>query len=81
MKYTGKLYGKVGNLYIPIEANTDDWEALEKRVAKLESENRALRQPPINNSFCDLYKKKYMGRVCSVTPYPEKCEHLNQAVL
>jgi len=35
----------------------------------------------VSNSFCDLYKKKCMGRVCSITPYPEKCEHLNQAVL
>ena len=40
-----------------------------------------LRKPVVSNSFCDLYKKKCMGRVCSVTPYPEKCEHLNQAVL
>lgn len=35
----------------------------------------------ISNSFCNLYKKKCMGIFCSVTPYPEKCEHLNQAVL
>ena len=36
---------------------------------------------PDIKSFCDLYKKKCMGVFCSVTPNPEKCEHLPQTGL
>ena len=32
----------------------------------------------VSNSFCDLYKKQCIGNLCSVTPTPEKCEHLKQ---
>lgn len=34
--------------------------------------------PLVSNSFCYLYKKQCIGNLCSVTPYPEKCEHLKQ---
>lgn len=52
MEYKGKLYGKVHKLYFPLEATTDDWDALEKRIAELEAENKALRQQPIIKSTC-----------------------------
>jgi hypothetical protein len=29
----------------------------------------------VSNSFCDLYKKKCIGGLCSVTPFPEKCKY------
>lgn len=32
----------------------------------------------ISNSFCDLYKKKCIGGLCSVTPFPEKCKYRKQ---
>lgn len=31
-----------------------------------------------SNSFCDLYKKQCIGKLCSVTPNSEKCEHLKK---
>ncbi len=36
MEYKGKLYGKVGNAYLPLLSSTDDFERLEK-------ENKALK--------------------------------------
>ncbi|MDD5013565.1 MAG: hypothetical protein PHW73_00500 [Atribacterota bacterium] len=35
MEYKGKLYGKVGNYYIPLENTTDDFEDLQKRLDEL----------------------------------------------
>lgn len=44
MEYKGKLYGKVGNITFPLLHTTDDWEAMEKRIAELEAENTALKK-------------------------------------
>jgi hypothetical protein len=44
MEYKGKLYGKVGNSLFPLLYTTDDWEAMEKRIAELEAENTALKK-------------------------------------
>jgi hypothetical protein len=30
MEYKGKLYGKVGNCYFPLENTTDDFDSLQK---------------------------------------------------
>jgi hypothetical protein len=51
MEYKGKLFGKVNKSYFPLEASTEDWDAMVKRISELESRNRALRQPFIDNSF------------------------------
>ena len=46
MEYKGKLYGHLGGkMYFDTGKTADDWDALEKRVAELEAENQALRQP------------------------------------
>lgn len=47
MEYKGKLYGKVHKSYFPLEATTEDWDALKNRITQLEAENQALRQPPV----------------------------------
>lgn len=44
MEYHGKLYGKAGNSYFPLEATTSDFEALQKRVIELEAEK--TKHPP-----------------------------------
>ena len=36
MEYSGKLYGKVGKSLIPLEATTQEYEELQKRVYMLE---------------------------------------------
>jgi len=38
MEYKGKLYGKVGKSYFPLEATTEDFERLEKLVAELQKD-------------------------------------------
>lgn len=53
MEYKGKLYGKVGEIVFPLLHTTDDWEKMENRIAQLEAENQALRQPPVIKSVCD----------------------------
>lgn len=46
MEYKGKLYGHLGGkMYFDTGKTADDWDELEKRVAELEAENQALRQP------------------------------------
>jgi hypothetical protein len=53
MEYHGKLYGHLGGkMYFDTGKTSDDWDALEKRVAELEAENQALRQPPVIGSVC-----------------------------
>lgn len=37
MEYSGKLYGKVDDSYFPLHETTEDYEALQKKVAELES--------------------------------------------
>lgn len=45
MEYRGKLYGRLGGkMYFDTGKTSDDWDALEKRVAELEAENQSLRQ-------------------------------------
>lgn len=43
MEYEGKLYGKVGNTYLPLIETTFDFEALKEKVKELEAENTKLR--------------------------------------
>jgi hypothetical protein len=52
MEYKGKLYGKVGEIVFPLLHTTDDWEKMENRIAQLEAENQALRQPPVSGRVC-----------------------------
>lgn len=53
MEYKGKLYGHLGGkMYFDTGKTADDWDELEKRVAELEAENQALRQPPVIKSVC-----------------------------
>ena len=60
MEYKGKLYGHLGGkMYFDTGKTADDWDALEKRVAKLEAENQALRQPPVIGSVCDGCGSKF----------------------
>ena len=56
MEYKGKLYGKVGEIVFPLLNTTDDWEKMENRIAQLEAENQALRQPPVMESVCNCNK-------------------------
>jgi hypothetical protein len=56
MEYKGKLYGKVGEIVFPLLHTTDDWEKMENRIAQLEAENQALRQPPVIGSVCRCKK-------------------------
>jgi len=37
MEYSGKLFGKVGNKYFPLESTTEDFECLQKNIGQLES--------------------------------------------
>ena len=43
MEYKGKLYGKVGGVYFPLEATTNDFEALEKRVEDKSRPDKAVK--------------------------------------
>jgi hypothetical protein len=52
MEYKGKLYGKVHKSYFPLEATTDEWDAMVNRISELEAENQSLRQPPVIGSVC-----------------------------
>ena len=45
-----------------------------------DSEVKKLNIHDVDNLFCDLYKEQCVGNLCSVTPNPEKCEHLKQNV-
>lgn len=38
MEYKGKLYGKAGEVVFPLLHTTDDWEAMEKKIAELEAQ-------------------------------------------
>ncbi len=49
-----------------------------KQVENINNSNEKLLLSDVNNSFCNLYKKKCMGGLCSVTPFPEKCKYLKQ---
>jgi uncharacterized protein YllA (UPF0747 family) len=47
MQYKGKLYGKVGNSYIPLESTTEDYDYLERQLAYAkEALNAALESQP-----------------------------------
>lgn len=37
MEYKGKLYGKVGNMLLPLENTTDDFERMEKEISELKA--------------------------------------------
>ena len=37
MEYKGKLYGKVNKSYFPLEATTDDFEALQTNIELLKN--------------------------------------------
>jgi len=72
MEYHGKLYGHLGGkMYFDTGKTSDDWDALEKRVAELEAENQALRQPPVSGSVADA-----VGRNCPFCGEPcVECSH------
>lgn len=67
MEYKGKLYGHLGGkMHFDTGKTADDWDALEKRVAELEAENQALRQPPVIGSVCDGCGSKFDAMDISV---------------
>lgn len=66
MEYKGKLYGKVGESLIPLEADTNDFERLEERVRELEG---------CLSWFCERVEK---GEVRSVRTYARFKEALSK---
>ena len=42
MEYTGKLYGKVGGEYFPMEETTEDIDKLKDRIMELESKLKSM---------------------------------------
>ena len=69
MEYKGKLYGRLGGkMYFDTGKTADDWDAIEKRVAELEAENKALRQLPVSGSL--LSDVDYWKQRCLLA---EKC--------
>ena len=52
-----------------------------KTQKQLNEESENLNISDVNNSFCNLYKKKCMGGLCSITPFPQKCKYLKQKEL
>lgn len=42
MNYSGKLYGRIVNKYFDTGRTSDDWDNLERKVAKLEKENTEM---------------------------------------
>ncbi len=44
VEYKGKLYGKVGKKYFPLENTTDDFETLQRRVDELSMALTSLRK-------------------------------------
>jgi hypothetical protein len=69
MEYKGKLYGKVHKSYFPLEATTDEWDAMVKRIAFLEAENQALRQSCVVGrseqlrAFAQWYEDNYQFQI------------------
>ena len=58
-----------------------DGDAADASSVATELEELFLKLLPIHdvsNSFCNLYKKKCIGKLCSVTSFSEKCWHLKQ---
>ena len=52
MEYKGKLYGHLGDKkYFDTGKTADDWDNLEKRIAELEAENKALSMSGVSDSF------------------------------
>ena len=49
-----------------------------KQVKNINNSNEKFLLSDVSDLFCDLYKKKCMGGLCSVTPFPEKCNYLKQ---
>lgn len=44
MEYQGTLYGRVGEFYFPLQATSQEFEDLQKRVLELETENKLLKE-------------------------------------
>ncbi|HET8838064.1 MAG TPA: hypothetical protein VFM82_03630 [Flavobacteriaceae bacterium] len=42
MEYEGKLYGKVGDEYFPLQENSQDFEELKSRISKLYKRHKLL---------------------------------------
>ena len=55
----------------------DKYEKLYNEL-KASVELSKLNLADVSVSFCDLYKKKCMGKFCSVTPFSKNCIHLKQ---
>lgn len=78
MEYKGKLYGKVHKSYFPLEATTDEWDAMVKRISQLEAENQALRQPPVSGCNADsdkLVECRNCGDKVEMISSGEFCPH------
>ena len=66
MEYKGKLYGKVGDSLIPLEATTEDFERMEERIKELEG---------YLSWFCERVEK---GEVRSIRTYAKFKEVLGK---
>ena len=42
MKYKGKLWGKVGNEYFPLQETSEDVDKMKAKLKELEQENKKL---------------------------------------
>jgi hypothetical protein len=62
MKYSGKLFGKVGREYIPLVMTADEVDALESRVTELEG---AIREalPELVNTPRPAYARRILEAV------------------
>jgi len=47
MKYTGKLYGRIGRKFCPVEMTSDDVDALQERADRMENALKRIR----NNGY------------------------------
>ncbi len=58
MNYKGKLYGKISRSYFSLKVTSDDFEALEKEVEKLQKKltiaTTALHQIARHGDFSDI---------------------------
>lgn len=74
MEYKGKLYGRLGyKIYFDTGKTADDWDNLEKRIAELEDENKALSMSGVGGCQCKdgkWHDKKVGGWICSMCGVP-----------
>lgn len=51
MNYSGKLYGRIANKYFDTGKTSDDWDNLERKIAKLEKEKQTNSESEFKQSF------------------------------